>query len=731
MNLIRLTALCAAFQLAGSAVSAGTVHVVVNADAPKLEKFAALEIAGQLPQVFDDVSATVVDAAPEGATHVVLVGSPATSTHVKAVVRQSWPKLSDQGILVKSLSDGRQTVVVGGGSPVATLWAAYELGHRLGIRYLLRGDIFPISKRPLDLSGHDLVAEPQLRSRTWRTINDFAIGPESWGLADHQKALRQLAKLKYNRVMLQVYPWQPFISYEFGGVKKQTAMLWYGEKFPVDGDTVGKKVFRGAKFFENPDLAGLTTAEEMTKAGIGHVRGLIESAHALGMAVGISISPLEFPREFQPTLPGSRVARGLKRLTIIPAADQGPTDETLRKIVATKIRAYLNTYPGLDTLYLTMPEFPEWDQHAEVSWKLLKPRLDDSQLRFKDLVRQASKRGVIASGERGVQSLKGNLVGLAFFQELFKDDKLLARKGGGDVELYLTSVDPALYPILDKVVPQGAATLNFVDYTARRIVQNRSALKQVPADKVRSSLIMTLADDNVGLLPQSSMNSLSELASDLKKFGWDGFSTRYWVPAELDPAIYFLSRTAWEKELTAEQCLKEFWTTTTGTEAAADRLVLAWQHLEKATNRTDEKNIGFAFPVPGLLMKHYRADPIPDWWPEITDAYTQYMIELYRAHGAFDRGAKHVLFYYAKRGEYVLEYLGAVQAVREAALAKKAGDTEKALEHLEAAIESTYNCINTLSDVARDQSDRGLIAVLNAYAFRPLLAEYERLAAEE
>jgi len=283
MNLIRLNALCAAFQLANSAVSAATVHIVVDADAPKLERFAALELAGQIPHVFEDVSAAVVGAAPDGATHVVLIGSPTTSPHVKAAIRQSWPKLSDQGIVVKSLGGDRQTVVVGGGSPVATLWAAYELGHRLGIRYLLRGDIFPISKRPLDLSGHDLVAEPQLRSRTWRTINDFAIGPESWGLADHQKALRQLAKLKYNRVMLQVYPWQPFISYEFGGVKKQTAMLWYGEKFPVDGDTVGKKVFRGAKFFENPDLAGLTTTEELTHAGSGHVRGLIDAAHDLRM----------------------------------------------------------------------------------------------------------------------------------------------------------------------------------------------------------------------------------------------------------------------------------------------------------------------------------------------------------------------------------------------------------------------------------------------------------------
>ena len=128
-----------------------------------------------------------------------------------------------------------------------------------------------------------------------------------------------------------------------------------------------------------------------------------------------------------------------------------------------------------------------------------------------------------------------------------------------------------------------------------------------------------------------------------------------------------------------------------------------------------------------MLLKHYVSTPIPAWWQEVTDAYTQYMIELFRAQGAVDGDAGPLLFYYAKRGEYVLEYLAAVQAVRAAAIAKAAGDMDKAGEQLTEALEQTYNCINTLADVARDQSDRGLIAVLNEYAYRPLLAEYEKM----
>ncbi len=703
------------------------VTVVVGPQAPRIEQYAAEELAGQFGRLFRDVDVSVASTIPADAQYVVLIGSPKTNPAVRDAARSSWPEVSDQGLVIQSLSGDRDTLIVGGGSPVATLWAAYELGHRLGVRYLFRGDIYPGEQRDLNLTGHVVVMEPELRVRTWRTVNDFAVGPESWGLTDHRAFLRQLAKMKFNRVMLSVYPWHPFVTYEFGGVRKETSLLWFGEQYPVDGDTVGKKVFRGARLFENPDFAGIETPQEMTTAGIKHLQGLIDAAHQLGMSVGISISPLEFPREFQSVLPGSRVGNSLNQLTIVPAAEQGPTDETLIELVKSKISAYVNTYPEIDRLYLTLPEFPEWDQHADEAIEILKPHAAPGSLDLENLITRAAERKLIASGSRGKQAIRGNLVGLAFLRTLFSDETLLKRPDGKTLGLVITSVDPALFPVLDRLVPQQAETLNFVDYTARRVAENRELLKDVPAENVGSQLIITLADDNVGILPQAATQSIGTLMSDLKQLGWQGFSTRYWVPAELDPSVYFLARSAWEHDLTPRDAQTELWTTTTGNAAAAERLFIAWEQLEKATELIDRHDLGFAFPVRGMLMKHYVPEPIPDWWQEVTDAQTQYMIELYRAHGAINGGANPLLFYYAKRSEYALEYLGAVKAIREAALAKDQGDPESAIAHLEQALELTYNCINTLSDVAQDQSDRGLIAVLNEYAYRPLLAEYEKL----
>lgn len=55
-------------------------------------------------------------------------------------------------------------------------------------------------------------------------------------------------------------------------------------------------------------------------------------------------------------------------------------------------------------------------------------------------------------------------------------------------------------------------------------------------------------------------------------------------------------------------------------------------------------------------------------------------------------------------------------------------DTVTQIAELEKAIESLNNALNAMAAVARSNSDRGLIAILNEYGYRPLkkkLAEAE------
>jgi hypothetical protein len=711
--------------VAGEAFAGPRVDVVVGPKAPELERFAAAELAGQFKQLFD-ADVKISDKLPAQSPQLILIGNVDTNPAIASLGVQ-FPKLSDQGHVIRYTASGKQTaLVVGGGSPVATLWGVYELGHRLGIRYMLFGDVFPVAKPEFKFDKFDVVLEPALRVRTWRTINDFPIGPESWGLAEQEMVLKQLAKLKFNRVMLAVYPWQPFVDFEFNGIKKQTGLLWYGYRYPVDGDTAGRSAFHGAKLFENPDFSGKNTYAERLTAGTKLARGIIAAAGKLGMSTALAFSPLEFPREFAPALPGAKTIVGLENLTIGPGGKQQTDDVTLMALVKAQIRAYLTTYPDIDVLYLSLPEFPEWGEHAEAAWKALSARNGiGNATSLEKLTAAARDRKLISSGDRGVQALRGNVTALEFFNCLLADRDLWRLPNGRSAKVVLTDIDSAFFPVLDKVLPSGTATLNFVDYTARRVAQHADLLKQVPTRAVPSSLILTLADDNVGVLPQMTYTALATLVDELRSGGWEGFATRYWCIGDLDLSVYFLSRASFMKEFTPRQAIDELLTPALG-EGTAERTLKAFDLVEQATNLIDEHDIGFSFPIPSIVMKHYAsAEPVPEWWGQVKERYLQAMDEMYRVNTRTRDGNREFSLYFARRFEFAAEYMNCVEAVRRSGIAKAKGDRETQTAELEKAIESLHTSLNALSAVARSNSDRGIIAVLNEYGYRPLKKELE------
>ena len=80
---------------------------------------------------------------------------------------------SDQGVVLKHVNGGgRPLWLIGGGSPVATLWAVYELVERLGVRFLLSGDVFPDLSGAPSLPEVDEHREPVFHDRIWRVMND-------------------------------------------------------------------------------------------------------------------------------------------------------------------------------------------------------------------------------------------------------------------------------------------------------------------------------------------------------------------------------------------------------------------------------------------------------------------------------------------------------------------------------------------------------------------------------
>jgi hypothetical protein len=88
---------------------------------------------------------------------------------------------------------------------------------------------------------------------------------------------------------------------------------------------------------------------------------------------------------------------------------------------------------------------------------------------------------------------------------------------------------------------------------------------------------------------------------------------------------------------------------------------------------------------------------------------------MYRANTRAREGSRSFTLYTAKRMEFAFHLVSAIEALH------KAHDPALRAESLEAAMDSTYNALNSWSDAARDSSDRGAIALMNEFGYRPLV----------
>lgn len=168
-------------------------------------------------------------------------------------------------------------------------------------------------------------------------------------------------------------------------------------------------------------------------------------------------------------------------------------------------------------------------------------------------------------------------------------------------------------------------------------------------------------------------------------------------------------------EFTDEKALSELVTPMCG-EGVAGRMWLGFQEIDKASQLIAKNDPKLGIPAPDMLLRHLNAQgPVPEWLTQVKTHYLNAMNEMYRANTRAREGSRGFTLYNAKRLEFTFHLISSIESLH------KAHDATTRAESLEAALDSIYNALNSWSDVARDSSDRGGIALLNEYAYRPLV----------
>ena len=697
------------------------VGVIVSENAPDLERFAAEQLCDYLEKLFG-IHTRPASSLSAAMKTLFLVGDLDTDVGVEGVMQEdAFPPISEQGFILRRVQyQGRPSLVARGDSPRATLWAVYELVERWGVRYLLHGDVLP-TPCAFHLPDLDVVMEPTLPVRQWRVINDFACGPEAWGMEDYRPVLDQLAKLKFNRILLSVWPWQPFLHYEVKGIKRESATLWFDFHYPITDDMVGRHLFDDEEEFWNPDLPRGTSYEEFTAAGERLIHDLIDYAHRRGIECVIVATLTEFPPEFAPLLKNAQEVHQLAELTVVPSAETDIDDPALTELATTVLRATVDTYPEVDYVALGMPEFRQWSGLYERAWQALDTKYNISSKRsLDDVLTAATQRSAYPGGEeRALQEVKGDIVALYFYNRLLNEIHALKESRRPDMKFIYNSIAEELFPLLGNLVPHNWETLNFVDYTASRIVKRREVLENVPSQEHACSLIYTLHDDNVGLLPQLATGSLHELTKDLIQHGWAGFSTRYWLIADHDPCVAYLSKAAWEEGVTHQNVYCDQIRAVCGEGCIEDMLTM-FREVEETTIALEDHGLGLTFPVPGMLTKHWTSQPMSDELVEDRQGYQRALDAAYRAREKAQPSGQSYVDYWIGRLRFGIGYLDMIAAVRRAAIAEADGKYVDAIQCAETALVTAREALEAYAGVVRDQSDRGAIAVMNEYVYRPL-----------
>jgi len=139
--------------------------------------------------------------------------------------------LAPDQFTLKTVQDNKHTSWwVVGGDETGTLYGAYRLVEKLGVRFGLDEDILPDEPWRGDWPLLEETGKPRFALRGLQPFHDFTVGPDWWNLQDYRHVLSQMAKLRMNFIGLHTYPsWNPSAGPE--------ANVWIG--LPEDVDARG------------------------------------------------------------------------------------------------------------------------------------------------------------------------------------------------------------------------------------------------------------------------------------------------------------------------------------------------------------------------------------------------------------------------------------------------------------------------------------------------------------
>lgn len=514
-------------------------------------------------------------------------------------VGRELPALSQQGFYLRRLSD--TSFLILGGSDIAVLWAVYELAERWGVVHTLHEDVFPCGKTGLWLPDVDKAYEPRQKSRSWRVMNTLLHGPEGWSLRQHRQFIAQLARQKYNGILISIWPQHPFIDFKINGVSKKKGYFHFGMEIPVTADNIGREFLGSGGSFTSPEFQDCVSFEEMYERGRAYISEIISCAKFFGMRVEMAINIFDLPQEYAVLLEKPSDVKQFGALTVAETGDILGKNHIgiLRQVFET----YLSTYPDVDIFEINLPEHARDMLGFGEAWASLDKRFGLSgRYDIEKLICDPTYNHLAYGGpQRAQDEGRMTFVLLEMLHRLFDATGIFTTAQGLGKKLAVQAglSCPAIMPAVSEALWPDAHLNIVLGYTASRSARCLNAVDRLNTGKVTVEQIVTLQDDNIGPLPQIATRSIGRLVDFGAEHGWNGFLTRFWPIGDLGPVSHYLAKASWE-QTDVQRAYAGYISGMCGAKAVAP-MSAALHLLEDATLIMDLNHLCFMFPAGGIM----------------------------------------------------------------------------------------------------------------------------------
>lgn len=696
-----------------------------------------------------------VSRARVGAGTTIVMGTSASNPELS-----DHRRLGEQDYVLRRRSPRRLDLC--GGSPAAVLWATYELIEQWGVTWLLQGDVLPPagSAGPFALPPLDVRRRPLFETRLSRVLGDMLNSTLSASLAEHEKLLEQLSKLRFNAVLAGMNCFHPWYHWSFRGVQRSSTGLFYGCRHVVHERTIGRDAIGQLGQYTNPDLQGAATYEEQLEAGRRLLHGIVAAAHARGIRVVAAHSLTDFPAEILEQLPqwsrGHRVPRSATKqdraFSLGTCLDGGavrygrwltPLNPVLLELVETSLGAFIDEYPEMDGFFVTQAESPPGSGGIEPCWRALDRRHGlGPQFTYRKLLEEAKRTTVAGSTERAVGEAQGAILSLRLLDLVLNERPAIRERLGSHVKLYTSFIGPTAAPLLPHIFdPDRMEFLAQMDYLPAEVARRIHLLDFARNSAFKVHLQATINDDNVGFLPQLSAEVLQTTVKGMRRHGVSGYWFRLYDTSRYEHVIRYMAEAGWDRAVTPRRSWSNHVERICGPEAVKPMLK-AFRLLEGTLDDVNHM-MGTGFMFPPLLSKFWgelhpgriHPDAVRTWGRLIAaylraEPHLEAAIAVASTPAGRQYAADHLAFV-----RFARLFLQTAQRIRRARLCYSAATALKpteggrrpfdidgydkllreAAERLENAVAGFEPAVRLWAGSVRDANDRGSLVGINAY----------------